>query len=324
MENIKAVVEANVIAAGPIEVEFRHIEQFMQELADHILLSFYRFEEYLKAGLNAVVRELRVSEGYQVPEAQDGHQELDVAIKGVQTMCKIREIRAEKIGSLMTISGTITRTSEVRPELLYGTFSCGLCNEIVRDIAQQFKYTCPAVCPNKLCANTKNWDLLIDQSKFGDWQKIRVQENSNEIPAGSMPRTIQVIVRNGMVEKAKPGDKCHFVGTPIVVPDVAQLSGCKVFAFACLTDTAQGAQSISRLEGRIGSNYEGVTGLKGLGVRDLSYKIAFLACSLTPVQARVFLPNSFFNDLGRLEISAFVVTMNKTFRISLLKKTNLK
>jgi DNA replication licensing factor MCM6 len=41
---------------------------------------------------------------------------------------------------------------------------------------------------NPLCNNTDAWELITEKSKFIDWQKIRVQENANEIPAGSTPR----------------------------------------------------------------------------------------------------------------------------------------
>ena len=41
---------------------------------------------------------------------------------------------------------------------------------------------------NPLCNNTETFDLLSERSKFVDWQKIRIQENANEIPAGSTPR----------------------------------------------------------------------------------------------------------------------------------------
>lgn len=53
----------------------------------------------------------------------------------------IRDMRTEKIGKLSSISGTVTRTSEVRPELIYGTFVCHECKGVVRDVEQQFKYT---------------------------------------------------------------------------------------------------------------------------------------------------------------------------------------
>lgn len=64
---------------------------------------------------------------------------------------------------------------------------------------QQFKFTQPIICKNPTCAGRRNFHLHIDKSKFVDFQRIRVQENSNEIPAGSMPRSIDVIVRNEQV-----------------------------------------------------------------------------------------------------------------------------
>ena len=38
-----------------------------------------------------------------------------------------------------------------------------------------------------------------------------------------MPRSLDVILRGELVERAKAGDKCVFTGTFIVVPDVSQL-----------------------------------------------------------------------------------------------------
>ena len=37
---------------------------------------------------------------------------------------RIRAMGTEKIGRLISISGTITRTTDVRPELMYGSFIC--------------------------------------------------------------------------------------------------------------------------------------------------------------------------------------------------------
>lgn len=48
----------------------------------------------------------------------------------------IRDLRTDKVGRLVSISGTVTRTSEVRPELLYGAFTCQLCKNTVRDVEQ--------------------------------------------------------------------------------------------------------------------------------------------------------------------------------------------
>jgi DNA replication licensing factor MCM6 len=119
----------------------------------------------------------------------------------------------------------------------------------------------------------------MEKSKFNDWQKVRIQENANEIPTGSMPRSLDVILRSEIVERAKAGDKCVFTGTFIVVPDVAQLGLPGVNAEMMRENVGRGGGS-----GSVGNI--GVTGLKSLGVRDLTYKTAFLACMVQSADAR--------------------------------------
>lgn len=43
----------------------------------------------------------------------------------------------------------------------------------------------------------------------------------------------------------------------------------------------------AKVKGSQGYEMEGLRGLKALGVRDLSYKLAYLACTVTPTNARV-------------------------------------
>lgn len=96
-----------------------------------------------------------------------------------------------------------------------------------------------------------------------------------------MPRSLDVILRAEIVEKAKAGDKCVFVGTFIVVPDVSQLGLPGVNAE--MIRQSQGGRS-----GETGGvANQGVTGLKSLGVRDLLYKTAFLGCMVQQADARV-------------------------------------
>ena len=72
-----------------------------------------------------------------------------------------------------------------------------------------------------------------------------------------------------MVDRAKPGDKCCFTGALVVVPDVAQLR-----------QAGSNAELQREAGARANAAQEGVTGLKSLGVRELNYKLCFLACSV--------------------------------------------
>lgn len=71
----------------------------------------------------------------------------------------------------------------------------------------------------------------------------------------------------------KAGDRYDFTGTLIVVPDVGALS-------------LPGAKAQINSKHKSGDDVEGVRGLKALGVRDLHYRMAFLACSVQPTNPK--------------------------------------
>ncbi|XWS67356.1 hypothetical protein CRYUN_Cryun04dG0000600 [Craigia yunnanensis] len=183
----------------------------------------------------------------------------------------LRELTTAEIGKLVSVTGVVTRTSEVRPELLQGAFKCLECGSVIKNVEQQFKYIEPTTCVSATCLNRTKWALLRQESKFADWQRVRMQETSKEIPAGSLPRSLDVILRHEIVELARAGDTVIFTGTVVVIPDIVVLASpgeraeCRREASQCKTSTA---------------GHEGVRGLRALGVRDLSYRLAFIANSV--------------------------------------------
>lgn len=82
----------------------------------------------------------------------------------------------------------------------------------------------PTVCRNPNCVNRRRFLLDINQSRFVDFQKVRIQETQQELPRGSIPRSLEIILRAEAVEMVQAGDKCDFIGTLIAIPDVAQLA----------------------------------------------------------------------------------------------------
>ncbi|ORY81338.1 MCM2/3/5 family-domain-containing protein [Protomyces lactucae-debilis] len=272
-----------------IYIDFQHLTAFEDGvLAEAIVQQYYRFSPFLVAGLHNMLQKYQPAYFSSQIHSRTGsstassksatEKDFSIAFYNLQNTGKIRDLRTERIGRLMSVSGTVTRTSEVRPELARATFSCMECRTVVPNVEQVFRYTEPTKCPTDTCMNKRAWKLLIAQSTFQDWQKVRIQENSSEIPTGSMPRTLDVILRGEVVDRAKAGDKCVFTGTLIVVPDVSQLGIPGVRAEAMRSGNGRGGQE--------GFASEGVTGLKSLGVRDLTYKMAFLACFTQSADAR--------------------------------------
>lgn len=288
-------------------VDFTHLTSLdNQILADAIANQYYRFLPFLTRALHNLIA--KYEPVYFVSHRQAGsttsqastsvmaanasvtenadlrrdisektrHQQTDrlfsLAFYNLPLVSRLRQLRTGQIGKLLSISGTATRTSEIRPELSLGTFICEACTTVIPNVEQTFRYTEPTECPNNACLNRSGWRLDIGKSTFVDWQKVKLQESSHEIPTGSMPRTMDVILRGEMVDRVKAGERCIFTGALIVVPDVSQLGLPGVRPEA----TRDNAFRSSEVGGG------GVTGLKSLGVRDLTYRLAFLACMVTP------------------------------------------
>lgn len=307
-------------------VDYKHLMGFAEGfLAEAIASQYYRFMPYLTRALHSLLakyepvyfREHRqagsaasqaggtsIGANGTSNESTQGESNLNqqtdklftLAFYNLPLISRIRQLRTDSIGKLVSISGTVTRTSEVRPELSLGTFVCLNCNTNIPNVEQTFRYTEPTICPNQTCNNKVGWRLDIANSTFVDWQKCRIQENSSEIPTGSMPRTMDVILRGEQVERTKPGEKCIFTGTLIVVPDVSQMGIPGVRPEASKDNRGfRGAE-----EGGAG-----VTGLRSLGVRDLTYRMAFMASfsqpdTTTPGQAASQLTGQSTNILNSL------------------------
>jgi DNA replication licensing factor MCM6 len=250
-------------------IDYRHLLSYNAELADALVDSFYRFEPYVRRALFEFVR--KYAPGLEVDQA--GRPRMFwVSVCGLPHVRRLRDLRSDRVGSLVSFSATVTRTSEIRPELLVGTFQCGECNHVVVGIEQQNRYAEPPICSSADCGNRTNWKLIVERSKFVDWQRIRVQEHSTEIPPGAMPRSLDVIVRHENVERAKAGDRCVFTGTLVVVPEASMLAvpGERVEASVARTSLTR-----SRPDG---APY----GARQFGQRELNYRLCFVACHVAP------------------------------------------
>lgn len=248
-----------------LEVNFDDVEKYNQNLALSIIEEYYRLYPFLCESVSNFVKDR-----CGLKKEKDCY----VSFVDVPTRHNVREMTTSKIGTLIRISGQVVRTHPVHPELVSGTFVCLDCQTEVKDVEQQFKFTNPTICRNPVCANRRRFMLEVEKSNFIDFQKVRIQETQAELPRGCIPRSVEVILRSDIVETVQAGDRYDFTGTLIVIPDVAALQ-------------VVGAKAETGSRHKHGDSVmEGVRGLKALGVRDLTYRTAFLACSVQPTSVR--------------------------------------
>uniref|UniRef100_A0A915J4U6 DNA replication licensing factor MCM7 n=1 Tax=Romanomermis culicivorax TaxID=13658 RepID=A0A915J4U6_ROMCU len=101
-------------------------------------------------------------------------------------------------------------------------------------------------CPSKECQENKAGGKLMMQvrgSKFIKFQEIRIQEHSDQIPIGSIPRSMTIYVKGENTRAANPGDHIQISG--IFLPQLKQ--GFRQMVQGLLTDTFLEAHSIKHL-----------------------------------------------------------------------------
>ena len=283
--------------SSTICVNYRHLHSYDPDLAEAIEGEYVRFEPFLRRAAKEFVLSYHPELDRAIPGGGGGMMKEGsvvtsyfVAIYNCSTVLPVRALRTGTIGRFSAISGTVTRTSDVRPELLVGSFRCQKCGLVAPDVLQQYHLTRPPLCRNPRCQNRNSGDFHLEVSgsggnddensggsEFVDWQRLRVQENADEIPPGSMPRTIDVVVRNEMVERAKAGDRVVLTGSLVVVPDGSALAraGEAARASASAGNLRAGREAATGGGG-------GVRGLAALGVRELTYRTCFVACCVLP------------------------------------------
>ncbi len=169
-------------------VDYGHLMQKDDVLADAIRTQYYRFLPYIRRAVQNLVAEFEPEYLKLNPTAAATDsvnlqsREFSVAFYRLPLVSGIRDLRTDRIGQLMSISGTVTRTSEVRPELLFGSFICEVCGGLVNDIEQQFKYTEVRVfnkvtftagahlsLPSRACAQTPR----AETARHGNYRSTR-------------------------------------------------------------------------------------------------------------------------------------------------------
>jgi DNA replication licensing factor MCM7 len=110
----------------------------------------------------------------------------------------VRDVKARDIGKLVTISGVVTRSTEVKPMLMVATYTCDTCAaETYQPVGNQ-TFMPLERCQSDECTTTRangRLHLQTRGSKFIKYEELRVQEHSQHVPIGNLPRSVNIIAR---------------------------------------------------------------------------------------------------------------------------------
>ena len=123
----------------------------------------------------------------------------------------LRQINSETIGKITSVSGMVVRASEVKPLAKELTFVCPDQHPTKIVQVKGMSVNLPVVCGHANCKH-RDFELKPEESKFIDFQILRLQELPEDLPPGQLPHYIDVTIKQDLVDNARPGDRIILTG----------------------------------------------------------------------------------------------------------------
>lgn len=148
----------------------------------------------------------------------------------------VREIKGSYLGKLITVRGIITRVSDVKPSVTVNAYTCDQCGHEVFQEVNKRTFTPIIECPSAQCSENQTKGQLFMStraSKFSAFQECKIQELSDQVPIGHIPRTLTIHINGPLTRSMIPGDVVDVTGIYLPSP----YTGFRALKAGLLTET---------------------------------------------------------------------------------------
>jgi len=202
---VDAIAQMFVKLQTHLEVDYNDLDTMYPEIAEELR---EKPDEVLEA-FNTALMQVLQDHHYDYSQEKDVKDKVKIRIKNFILKLGMREVNSDVIGKLVTVSGLVVRTSEVRPLAKKLAYKCNECGGLVEALLKDLTIVKPTQCTS---CNNKKLELVPESSEFIDFQYVRLQELPEDLPAGQLPHYIEVIVKDNLVNISRPGDRVLFTG----------------------------------------------------------------------------------------------------------------
>src|SRR3989449_1229574 len=186
-------------------VDYLDLDSFNPTLASDVTR---KPDEILEAFNEAVLSLLKeIHPDYE----EEIHDKIRIRIGNYTTQKGLREINADIIDKMVSVSGMVVRSSEIKPLAKKISYRCPNCNEItavveLKKLASKKQSKCPK------CNDRVDFEIDPESSIFIDFQLVRLQELPEDLPAGQLPHYVEATVMGDLVDQCRPGDRIILTG----------------------------------------------------------------------------------------------------------------
>ncbi|XP_027594132.1 DNA replication licensing factor MCM3 [Pipra filicauda] len=132
-----------------------------------------------------------------------------------------RTLTASFLSCIVCVEGIVTKCSLVRPKIVRSVHYCPATKKTIErrytDMTSLDAFPSSAIYPTKDEENNP-LETEFGLSVYKDHQTITIQEMPEKAPAGQLPRSVDVVLDDDLVDKVKPGDRIQVVGTYRCLP----------------------------------------------------------------------------------------------------------
>lgn len=133
-----------------------------------------------------------------------------------------RTLNARNLGNLLCCEGIVTKCSLVRPKVVRSVHYCPATKKTME--RSYTDMTSLDAFPSSAAYPTKDEDGNLLETEYGlcaykDHQSMTIQEMPEKSPAGQLPRSVDVVLDNDLVDKCKPGDRVQILGIYRCLPN---------------------------------------------------------------------------------------------------------
>lgn len=207
---MKKIRECIIIGENFMSINCQHILKYNEHLYNQLVAYPQEVIPTFDMALNEIINE-------KYPE--NVSQRVYIRPYNVCKTSNIRNLNPEDINKLVTISGMVTRCSNIIAEMSIAFFECSLCHWNINVEVDRGLIAEPQICRN--CDTRFSMNLVHNRSKFTDKQQIKLQEAPDDMPAGQTPYTVLLYACADLVDQIQPGERVTVTGiyraTPIRV-----------------------------------------------------------------------------------------------------------
>lgn len=194
-------------------VNIDHVRDHNAQIADGLLLTPFDYTLAFNHALKQIVKTIPQAR----PDQTDDEVMYYCAWAGSFGLhaCNPRTLSAQHLNRMVSVEGIVTRCSLIRPKIVKSVHYNEAENKFhfreYRDQTMTNGVTTNSVYPQE---DEKGNPLVTEYGwcTYRDHQTISIQEMPERAPAGQLPRGVDVILDDDLVDRVKPGDRIQMVG----------------------------------------------------------------------------------------------------------------